>query len=356
MNLREKILWTALKRRIIKDQPYVIAVGGGIAKTSTKIALGEIMKQAFPGDVLVGYGNLNTYIGVPLAALGFKIDFHKQKLGIISWFFVLVRALFKGYFFKLPKFLVLEYGTDSPGDIVAITKQLKPDMALITTVAEAHIENYGTMKEVAKDESALVASLDNRGIAVLNENDPYLELHKENLRTKNIVIVKTKPELIARNFAIAASSKLGVLRKVAEEALSKPIKAQGRFEIKKLKNYYLIDDSYNANPASMEAAFNVLAKSPGKKIAILGTMLELGNDTVKLHKLVGENAKKVADVIIGVGDYTDEYNPIKHFKNSKEAAEGIFPYIKEADSILVKGSRGVRMEEIVKKIEEKNGI
>ena len=118
----------------------------------------------------------------------------------------------------------------------------------------------------------------------------------------------------------------------------------------------MIDDSYNANPASMEAAFNVLAKSPGRKVAILGTMLELGNDTVKLHKLVGENAKKVADVVIGVGNYTEEYNPLKHFKNSEEAAEGIFPYIKEADSILVKGSRGIQMEKIVKIIKEKNGI
>ena len=179
-NIREKVLWKALKRRVAIDKPYIIAIGGGIAKTSTKIALGEILKQAFPGDVLVGYGNLNTYIGVPLAALGFNIDFYKQKLGIIGWLFVLTRAFLKGYFYKLPKFLVLEYGTDSPGDIVALTEQLRPNMSLITLVAEAHIENYGTMEGVAKDESALVASLDSKGIAVLNEDDSYLALHKKN--------------------------------------------------------------------------------------------------------------------------------------------------------------------------------
>ncbi|MEX0594693.1 MAG: cyanophycin synthetase, partial [Patescibacteria group bacterium] len=114
--------------------------------------------------------------------------------------------------------------------------------------------------------------------------------------------------------------------------------------------YHLIDDSYNANPASMEAALNVLAKSPGRKIAVLGTMLELGEDAEKLHKRVGEKAGKVADVVIGVGDMAQNYHPTKIFPNSELAAQGIFTYIREGDSILVKGSRGVRMEKIVEGI------
>lgn len=355
IGFREKILWKALKRRVSVDKPYVIAIGGGIAKTSTKVALGEVLKKSFPGEVLVGYGNLNTYIGVPLAALGFKVDFYKQKFGVFKWTLVLIRAFLKGYFYKLPKYLVLEYGTDGPGDIAALTKELRPDMAIITIVAEAHVENYEDMEDVAKDESALVAALDNKGVAILNENDPYIDFHKKNLKTKDVVLVKTKLELIAKNFALAAANKLGVTKENAEEILSVPIKSEGRFEIKKLKKYYLIDDSYNANPASMEAAINVLAKSPGKKIAILGTMLELGDNSPELHRKVGEMAKDVADKIIGVGEYTKEYGPVKIFENSEQAADGIFPYLEENASILIKGSRGVRMEKIVKKIEERDG-
>ena len=356
MGIREKVLWSAFLRRVRKDRPYVIAVGGGIAKTSTKLALGKVLKAKHGNDVRVGYGNLNTFIGVPLAGLGFKIDFHKQKLGILRWVIILKVAYLKGLFTKLPKYLVLEYGTDSPGDIKQLTDMLVPNMALLTTVAQAHVENYGSsMDAVANEESGLIAALGEDGVAILNADDPYLDLHQKNLKTKNVYLVKTNLEDIYKNFAIEASKHLGVNEELSKKVLSEPINAEGRFNIKKLQNLNLIDDTYNANPASMQAALNILKKSEGKKIAILGDMLELGEGEVEAHKKIGQAANNIADTVISVGELAKNYNAQKHFDSSSQAMGNIFPYLEEAGTVLVKGSRGVRMEKIVEEIEKRYG-
>src|SRR3989344_348453 len=82
MDLRSSILWWAVKRRVAIDQPFIIAITGSIAKTSTKVAIGAVLRRAFPGQVRVGFGNLNSFLGVPLAILDFKIDFYQQKIPI----------------------------------------------------------------------------------------------------------------------------------------------------------------------------------------------------------------------------------------------------------------------------------
>lgn len=346
----QKILWSAAKRLVRRDQPTIIAIGGGIAKTSTKIALGQILTAAWPGRVMVGYGNLNTYLGVPLAILRFRLDFHKKSLSNFGWFVTVVIAWIKQWFVRLPQYLVLEYGTDQPGDIVALVRELPPHLAVLTVVAPAHVEKYGTLDKVAEDESALIKGTKSGGTVFVNTADPFLALHKQNAEGKKLIEVETKPELIAVSFARRVAQEMGVDSEIIETALAKPIKAEQRFAIQRLKKYYLIDDSYNANPASMEAAFNVLAKAPGKKVAILGTMRELGNETVELHQQVGKRAHEVADVVIGVGELTEHYRPKAIFADSDEAARAIFPYLTEGVSILVKGSRGVHMEKIVEQI------
>lgn len=360
-DLRERILWSSANRLLKRYKPYVIAVGGGIAKTSTKVALGQVLKEAYPGQVLVGYGNLNTLIGVPLSIMSFKVDFHKSRLGYIGWAWILTASLWRSYTSKLPKYLILEYGTDRSGDISKLVDRLRPNMALLTIISPAHVENYKDMDDVADDEATLVRSVDSGGVVLINSSDQYISKRLGDVKAK-IVKVVTDPELIFRNFALAAASELGIDKEVAETALAKPVNASGRFEIKKLKKFYLINDSYNANPDSMGAAFRVLKKAPGRKVAILGTMLELGNQSDDFHRQVGEAAHRVADVVIGVGDKANLYKPAKHFSGSEEAARGIFtsseggfPLLREGDSILVKGSRGVKMEKIAEIIIQ-NGL
>src|SRR5688572_10960785 len=111
---RPSILWFAAQRRLRLDRPFVLAVGGGIGKTSTKVAIGTLFNLKYPGQVRVGYGNLNTYLGVPLAVLGFEVDFYKQKIGVWAWLKILGAALWRSWFSKLPPYLILEFGTDQP--------------------------------------------------------------------------------------------------------------------------------------------------------------------------------------------------------------------------------------------------
>ncbi len=355
LDIRGKILWWAARRLIERDQPFVIAIGGGIAKTSTKVSLGTVLTKAFPGQVRVGFGNLNTYLGVPLAVLDFHLDFHQQKLSVFHWLWVLKLAIWKSLFGKLPKYLVLEYGTDRPGDIASLVKRLAPDMALLTIVAPAHVANYGSLEAVAEDESALVAGSKMGAPIIINAADPFLALHRKNAGLRPVIEVKTKLETIAGEFARAAAAQLGVAKDVINEALATVQNPAGRFQFRQVGGYKLVDDSYNANPASMEAALHVLEKLPAPRVAVLGTMLEQGEDEVAMHKEVGEMAHRAADTVIGVGQLTENYQPTVHYQTSEEAARAIFSHLPETASILVKGSRGVHMEKIVKQIVGNDG-
>src|SRR3989344_5626785 len=105
-DIRAKILWWAVKRRVGIDKPFIIAITGSIAKTSTKVAIGAVLRRAYPNQVRVGFGNLNSFLGVPLAILGFKVDFHKQQIGFIRWVWILKLAVWRGLLGHLPKYLV----------------------------------------------------------------------------------------------------------------------------------------------------------------------------------------------------------------------------------------------------------
>lgn len=353
--IRAKILWWAAQYRVALDKPYIIAIGGGIAKTSTKMALGAVLSNAFPGQVRVGFGNLNTYLGVPLAVLDFRIDFHRQKLSVFHWLLILKLAIWRAFFGRLPKYLVLEYGTDQLGDIAALVEKLAPDMVLLTIVAPAHLANYRSLDEVAKDESALIAGSKLAAPIIINRKDSYVALHRKNAGGRNIIEVETAPETIASEFSRAAAAQLGISGEVITEALATVQNPAGRFQMQQIGGYKLLDDSYNANPASMAAALRVLEKMPEPRVAVLGTMLEQGEQAPIAHQEIGRLAHQVAGSVIGVGEMAEHYRPSVHFPTSDQAAAGIFAYLPQTASILVKGSRGVRMEKIIQEIIKNHG-
>lgn len=354
IGIRENTLWKHAKKLIDRDKPIIIAIGGGIAKTSTKVAIGQVMNELFPGQVQVGFGNLNTMLGVPMSILGIEIDFHKQHLGLWGWLTILSRARQVSKTKKLPKYLVLEYGTDSSGDIKRLTALLKPDMAVVTLISPAHLEKYRDIEDMADDEAELAWSVSDTGTVFINKEDELMIKRLDGVKAR-VVEVETVKEEIAKNFARSVGKWLGGDSTKIEQAIAGVLPTAQRFQSKQLDKYYLIDDSYNANPGSMEAALNLLKARTGRKVAILGTMRELGANEVMYHQQVGLLAHQVADLVIGVGELTEHYQPLHHFSSSDEAAKGIFSYLKEGDSILVKGSRGVRMEKVVEEI-IKHGI
>lgn len=351
--MREKILWWAALRLVRRDKPFVIAIGGAIAKTSTKEAVGAVMRAKFPGEVQVSYGNLNTYLGVPLTILGFKINFHDQHISW-QWPFILFSAVCRSFTKCLPKYLVLEYGTDKTGDIPALVSKLRPNIALLTIAGVAHLANYESEEAISKEEGTLLEALPENGVAFINSQDPHKAEHK--LRTKAKVIeIDCSLEDIAVEYAKNLGFYFDMTREEVEDALKKVTQAPHRFEHKKIGSWTVLDDTYNANPLSMKAAFGILKGiSARRKVAILGDMKELGENEVALHREIGEIAHENFDYIIGVGNLAKEYHPDEWFASSDEA-DKIVALLQEADTILVKGSRSVRMEKIVEKMQEKNG-
>ena len=349
MDIRAKILWWAVKRRVLLDEPFIIAITGSIAKTSTKLAIGAVLRRAFPGQVRVGFGNLNSFLGVPLAILDFKVDFYQQKIGVIQWLWILKLAIWRGLFSKLPKYLVVEFGADYPGDIEQLAAQLPLDGAIITLVGPAHLANYPSLEALVAEKAKILDAVKPGGWALVNKNDPYIH----NLTPKDCPTetIDTATEDIAVNFARAVGRKLKISGDLVEEALSVMPRPEGRLQLKDLGSVKLLDDSYNANPLSMPVALKLLSKLPGRKVAILGDMLELGNTEVKYHQEIGQLAKQSADLVIGVGELAKEYGGAKHYPDSSVAAREILELLGQGDSILVKGSHGVHMEVIVKAIE-----
>lgn len=346
---RDEFLWRCALRRVQSTDTTVIAIGGGIAKTSTKYAIGAVLSDHFKNNVLIGFGNLNTYLGVPLSILEFKIDFHHQSISW-QWPIILIQAWVRS-FTPLPKYVVLEYGTDQPDDIKKLTNKLPPHIAVLTTVAPAHVMNYGSLDAVAEDEGALVAAVPKDGVVFLNKRDPYYAQHRKRTIAQTVIEADLPNEELSVGFARLVGKFFDVPSENIETSLTQMKLPPQRFSERRISDWLVLDDTYNANPASMEAALNRLKKMPGRKVAILGTMRELGETEKILHRHTGDLAHTIADVVIGVGEHTDQYQPVVRFETSDQAAKEIFSYLKKGDSILVKGSRSIHMEKIISALE-----
>ena len=219
-------MWWAVSRRVEIDKPFIIAITGSIAKTSTKVAIGQVINAAFPGQARVGYGNLNSFLGVPLAILGFKLDFYRQKIGFWRWIWILKLAVWRGLFCRLPKYLVLEYGADHPGDIEKLAQKLALDAAIITLIGPAHLANYPSIEALIEEKKKIFDAVKKGGWGLVNANDPYAsQLQVEDCPIGAVV---TETEDIAPNFARAVGKKLKIAPDIIEDALSAMPHPEGR--------------------------------------------------------------------------------------------------------------------------------
>ncbi|MGM0417015.1 MAG: UDP-N-acetylmuramoyl-tripeptide--D-alanyl-D-alanine ligase, partial [Thermodesulfobacteriota bacterium] len=345
----------------------VAAVTGTSGKTSTKEMLASILTQCCPG--LKTAGNYNNLIGLPLTLAGLEPEH---------------------------RWMVLEMGMNQPGEIRRLTHIARPNVALITNAGAGHLEGLGNVAAVAQAKGEIFEGLVKGGTAVLNADDQELmniplprgirritygiknsaDVMASNIRLGRQVdfslhlgpdLVETHVPLPGRHqvynaLAAAAVARVMRVKPVRIAAGLQQVKmAAGRLEVRELEDgVTVLDDSYNANPQSMSAALDALKHWPasGRRIAVLADMLELGEAAPHCHTELGARAAQVADVVLAYGGWSAEVAQGVHseglnkaqvvrMQDHEEICNWLKRHIKAEDCLLVKGSRGMRMEKVV---------
>ncbi len=387
-----------------KYKPKIIAVTGNVGKTSAKDAIFSVMSSSF--YIRKSEKSFNSDIGIPLTILGCNNAWSNPVLWIKNIIIGLFPIVFR---VDYPDWLVLEVGADRPGDIKKITKWLKPDMVVVTAFAKVpvHIEFFENRDQVIREKRYLVESLKRDGLLIINGDDEDSLRMKESVKCKTLIYgTDSISDLIATNIniqyldnglidgmsfkvnhkddsvpvvikgslgvqniysslsAIAVGFSQGVNLVKSGEALLNHESPKGRMKIiKGIKETVIIDDTYNSSPVAVKSALMTLGevKTSGKKVAVLGDMLELGKYSSEEHYEVGSLVGKVANVLITVGIRSrkiaegalssgmDEKN-IFQYESSLDAGKFLQEIILKNDVILIKGSQSMRMEKAVLEI------
>lgn len=379
-------------QRFLKSHSVqVIGVTGSIGKTSTKEAIYTVLKRHF--DVYSSQKSFNTEFGLSLAVLQEAESGFSSPL---AWLRILRRVLFQK---KKPyRKIILEMGSDKPGDIRKLIRIAPPHIGVVTNVNAVHIAEgqFKNLEAIAKEKGNIVRHLPKGGVAILNEDDPYVRV-METSAAKFTYGVKAHANLRADQLhatskhlsfdvfyqgqtekfrvpvigefqvyvllpAIAVGIQMGLSLKDCSDALADFRLPPGRMNpIAGIEGTQIIDSSYNASPKTMETALSLLAELKAqRKVAVLGTMNELGEASHESHILLGKKAAEVARLLIAVGK---EAQTIKRgaleagmnkeaiftFFDSEAAGAALKGMLKRGDLILVKGSQNnVRMERLVK--------
>jgi len=349
-----------------KFNTSLVAVTGSNGKTTTKEMLTEILSAAAGSrdKVHATYGNLNNDIGLPLTLL--KIN---------------------------PRhcFVVAEMGMNHLGEIDYLTRLAKPDVAVVINANTAHIGELGSRENIAKAKGEIFAGLGDDGIALINADSDFADYWRSLNPNRKIITfgLQTKAEVMAsfeehagaslmhlttpngkvsiklrvegvHNIcnALAASAcayALGVSNADIAAGLANFGGVYARLERKAgLYGAVLIDDTYNANPDSMRAAIEVLTKQAGEKVLVLGDMGELGADAAEMHFEIGAAAKAAGlNKLYCLGEMSQEMargfgHGAEHFQAPEAIAEAVIPLLNSNTTVLVKGSRFMRMERVVK--------
>ncbi|MFH1142730.1 MAG: Mur ligase family protein [Candidatus Uhrbacteria bacterium] len=408
----EKLLARLSQRVVSRYQPRIIAITGSVGKTSTKNAIVAVLHDHF--NLRTCRENYNSEFGVPLTIIDAKSPGHSA----VGWFLVLLKGFFLAYGSKqdYPELLVLEFGVDHPGDMAKLCQIAPPEIGVVTRISPVHVEHFDDLEHLAQEKSELIKRLPESGLSVLNANDQLVarmsELSKAQVRTygfdldanvqgsafsdtmkfddnfqpgetvamsmfrvntalgqfdlelKNIV---GQPAAFSALAAIAVGLHLGLSLDDFQSGLSNFVPMPGRTRlIPGIKGSMIIDDSYNAAPASTLAALDILHEfSPieeARRIAVLGDMLELGSMSEDEHRRVGRAVvKSDVDLLVTVGErsiYIAEeakqagmsQDKIQSFGTAEEAGRFLDPDVRTGDIILVKGSQGIRTEKIVKEL------
>lgn len=341
----------------------IIAISGSNGKTTTKEMIAWILSEKF--KVLKNEGTKNNHIGLPQALLGLNADF---DLG------------------------VLELGTNHFHEIDYLAKITKANIGVITNIGPTHLEYFGDLTGVFKEKYALIKNLENPYLSILNGDDKFLRKvilrkskrplalsfaidNRSDFSASGISFKQGKIEFLLNRkdkfylntcgrhnvynalAAISVARIFGLQYKTIIKRLASFEFPAGRLKIKEFNKAIFIDDTYNSNPESFSQAVRTLEnfKTSGRKIVVMGDMLELGRDKGLLHRNAGRLAAQVADIFISVGPLSklaataarlSGTNRIFSCESALEARDILFKKVlpKKNDVILVKGSRSMKME------------
>lgn len=360
-------------RKVLSEHEVkVVGITGSIGKTSTKEFTSSLLSPKF--GVLKSEGNFNNQLGLPLSLL--RLNEQHQVA-------------------------VLEMAMSAPGEISELTRIASPDIAVITNINPVHLEFFKSLDEIALAKKEILTGAKENGIAVLNGDDALVKKIAEDWKGDKLFFglssecdihahsiqkmgfkgmsfeLRYGQEQEKTHFPFFYESHLYNLLAAAGVAFALAVPFEGVLaQTKRLKPFTrrgtlfhlkkdiaLIDDSYNSNPAALESVLEGLASLPSKrKVAVLGDMLELGENEIDFHIQAGKQAARFGwDILITVGSLSQHMiegalssgmkkEQTFSFKDSTQAAEEIWSFIEEGDLILVKGSRKIETEKIVEKI------
>ena len=344
----------------------LIAVTGSNGKTTTKEMIASILKAAFGDEVLATPGNFNNDIGLPLTLLKLKSS-HRAA--------------------------IIEMGMNHPGEIAYLARIARPTVAVVTNAQRAHLAGMGSLESIAAEKGSLFEALDASATAVFNADDRWAELWRAqsahcqvldfsferaapvsgscqvrglqnhlslSLAGETITVELAMPGAHNARNALSAAA-VAVAAGIAPAAVRSGLNAfrgvKGRLQSRPgLNGSTLLDDTYNANPDSVRAGIDVLAATVGKTIMVLGDMGEIGEMTAQFHDEIGGYAKSqgvdrlfafgessaLAALNFGVGG--------QHFKKIEALIEALSSELKPGTTVLVKGSRFMRMERVANAI------
>jgi UDP-N-acetylmuramoyl-tripeptide--D-alanyl-D-alanine ligase len=344
----------------------VIGVTGSNGKTTVKEMLASILREAAGSAdaVLATQGNLNNDIGMPLTLLKLR---------------------------STHQYAVIEMGMNHAGEIDYLTRLAHPDVALINNAASAHLAGLGSVEGVARAKGEIFAGLGEQGVAVINGDDAHASLWRELARPHRVIEFgldhhpDVRAQWHAKNFgahmsvttpqgefkadlqvpgahnvrnalaATAAACAINVPLAAISAGLERFGGVAGRLQRKAaLRGATLIDDTYNANPASLRAALKVLMQAKGKKLLVLGDMGELGADAAHMHAEIGSEARNLGvDKLFALGDLSnyavEEFGTgARHFERIEDLYAALEQELNENSTVLVKGSRFMKMERVVR--------
>lgn len=347
----------------------IVGITGSNGKTSTKDFTFAILSKA--GSSWCTHGNLNNHIGVPLTLLSGNSEH---------------------------RYAVVEMGMNHAGEIAPLARMARPKVGIITNIGVAHIEHLGSREAIADEKGSLAMAVPDYGTVVLNAEDdftPRIEsltgaavlragigcgdvqavdlFHSESGTRFALVHEGDRVEVrlgvpgkhMVRNAALSAAAaiSLGIPLATIAEGLGEIRLTRGRLESREVAGIRFLDDSYNANPDSMEAALATLASLPveGLRVAVLGRMGELGGHAEDGHRrvgaasvfhcvdwllTVGSEAKWIADEAVKRGG-----RRVEHFESAQDAAAALRKEVNSEDLVLVKGSRSAHMERVITEVE-----
>ena len=334
-------------------RPQIVGVTGTVGKTTTTTAIAAVLThpqaRAIVGTVGQARDNMNNFRGLPLTVL--QLDRHlpddpvERLLALIR---LPGRALRLAMASDYPHVLVLEMGTLGKGHLRRLANVARPDIGVITTVGAAHLETLGTIEGVAEEKAAIARATRPNGLVVLGAGHSHLDLLR---RTANAPVVEVagRGTDLADEIARVVGRRFGIPEAVIDAALAAAERPAGRLQMSRTSNLTVIDDSYNANPLSMKLGLDTLREGAGasRRVAVLGTMAELGDESARFHREIGDYARERCDMLIGVGDAARDYRPDHWFASPDACASVLRDLVRSGDHFLVKGSASANMSCIV---------